>query len=191
MSIPAGFLRERGFTERIIMRIAQLTLIGILTATFVMADNDALPVREAAQQPLFKEGRAQRPSKTVKLRREELSSGNASCECEIFTGITIPPGQTMNFGGNLDWTGAENAAIAVACPASTSLQNTQVVVYWQMSAFTSTYTATNILAGSNFAYKNMGGATVPVFGNYFGIQIKNVGLTTVVCDQLTVYGVLR
>jgi hypothetical protein len=173
------------------MRITQLTLIGILAIPFLLAEEQNGPAREAAPQPLFKEGNAQRASKAMKVKPQDASNISSLSSFEIFTGLTIAPGQTLNLFGTLDWTGADSASIAVACPASTSLANTQILVYWQMPAFTNTYTATNVLLGSNFLFKNMGGGVVPVFGNYFGLQVKNVGSTVVTCDQLTVYGVVR
>jgi len=173
------------------MRIAQLTLLGVLAAPLLSAQAFTSPVREPIEQPTFKEGAAQRPTKTFKMKREDAVGVSSLSVVEIFTGLTIAPGQTLNLFGNLDWTGAETASLAIACPTATPLTNIQVFVYWQMPAFTNTYVATSSLAASNFAFKNMGGSVVPVFGNYFGLQLRNSGTTTVNCDQLTMYGVVR
>ena len=172
------------------MRIRQLTFIGMFATSFLMAEEHNVPGREVTSQPLFDGGNAQRASRTLKLKRDDVNINSLSA-FEIFTGLSLTPGQTVTLFSSLDWTGAANASIAIACPTSTSLQNVQVVVYWQMPALSSTYTATNVLLGSNFAFKNMGGGVVPVFGNSFGMQVKNVGSTVVTCDQLTVYGVVR
>ncbi len=174
-----------------IVKIAKLTLIGIFAICSLMAEEQNGSERTAALPLIVKDGNAQRPSKTMKLKREDVSNITSLSNFEIFTGLTIQPGQTLNLFGILDWTGADTASIAIACPTSTSLQNTQVLVYWQMPAFTNTYTATSGLLGSNLLFTNMGGGVVPVFGNFFGLQVKNTGSAVVACDQLTVYGVVR
>jgi hypothetical protein len=173
------------------MRISRLTIIGIFATSVLMAEDHNVPAHEAAQQALFNEGNAQRASRTMKLKRDDVNNVSSLSTFEIFTGLTIAPGQTLNLFGSLDWTGADSASIAIACPASTSLQNVQVLVYWNMPALSSIYTATNVVLGSTFAFKNMGGEVVPVFGAFFGLQVKNASSTVVTCDQLTVYGVVR
>jgi hypothetical protein len=137
--------------------------------------------------------RARRPTRSVQVKPDDASTPNLTSlsNFEVFTGITIPPGQTLTVLGTLDWTGASTASIAMSCPASTSLQNTAIVVYWQMPSFTNLWTGTSGLLGSGFLFSNMGGGVVPVFGNFFGLQVTNAGSTTVACDQLTVYGVVH
>ncbi len=174
------------------MKLARLSaLIGISVLPSLVAQEHKEPLHKPA--PHFDAASAKRPARSMQVKRDDDSGSNVESlsNFEVFTGLTIAPGQTLTLLGSLDWTGASTASIAIECPASTSLQDTAILVYWQMPSFTNTYTATSGLLGSDFLFSNMGGAVVSVFGNFFGLQVTNAGSSPVACDQLTVYGVVQ
>ena len=171
--------------------IRTLLLIGISALPSLVAQERKEPLHQAA--PQFDIAHSQRPAKSMQVKREDTTGANTDSLSvfQIFGPLTIAPGQTINLFSTADWTGASSVAIAIECPASTSLVNSAISVYWQLPAFTNTYTFTSAVLGSDFLFTNVGGAVVPVFGTVLGLQVTNAGSAPVVCDQLTIYGVVH
>jgi hypothetical protein len=70
------------------------------------------------------------------------------------------------------------------------LQNVAITMWWG-SPNAIYLTMTDVIVGSNFVLKNMGGSAVPVYGSQIQIQVVNTGSTPVSCDQVTTYAVVH
>ena len=150
-----------------------------------------LSAQEKKEATPAKESMSQIPKRPDVKRATPKDANNPSLSAfDAFTTIVLPPGQTINLTSVIDWTGADHVSIAIECPTSTSLQRVQLFVTWGI-ALAPFYTTTDVILGSNLLFSNMGGATVPAYGNNLQIVMANSGSTTVACDQLTVYGVVH
>jgi hypothetical protein len=133
---------------------------------------------------------------SVKLRRLTAKDTNAPSlsNFDAFSNIVVAPGQAATLTSTLDWTGADHVSIAIHCPAGTNLTSTVLAVQWAIPALASTapyYTATDAILGQNLLLPNMGGGTVPVYGNQLQIVVVNGGSTAISCDQVTAYAVVH
>jgi hypothetical protein len=128
------------------------------------------------------------------VRREATMKRNATdgslSTFQVWYGLTIPAGQTLNLASDQDWTGTTTVAIAIECPPSMSIKNTQIFVWWGMS-IANNLVSTDAIFGSNLTYTNMGGTTVATYGSQLKLQVRNAGTTDLACDQVTAYGVNR
>jgi hypothetical protein len=89
-----------------------------------------------------------------------------------------------------DYTGAEHVSVAIECPTGNSLQNVSITVWWGNS-LALYLSATDVISSGSFAYRNVGGAVVPVYGPQIMMQVTNAGTTPVSCDQVTTYAVVH
>ena len=136
---------------------------------------------------------------TKQLRKPQATSHDATSSnmpsltaFESFSNVAVQPGPTSQLTSSTDWTGADHVSVAISCPASTSLQNTVIVIGWAIPLPNApNYTATDAIIGKNLLLPNMGGAVVPSYGNMLQLLVINSGSTSIACDQLTVYGVVH
>jgi hypothetical protein len=179
------------------MRIPQMSLIGLIAAVTVMAQSEAPPPPEhnaRNSKPVIIETMPQTAAAQISapVRREATTKRSATdgslSTFQVWWGLTIAAGQTLNLPSDQDWTGVNTIAVAVDCTGSA--KNAQIFVWWGMN-IANYLTATDAILGSNFTFANMGGAMVPAYGSILRLQFKNTGTTDLSCDQVTAYGVNR
>lgn len=168
------------------MRLFAFTLTGLAVLVVGLSAEET---KEAAEPRLKIEKPAPQRGQSARRIGHDVNLPSLT-NLESLTNFTVPPSGHMVFTGVLDYTGADQAHIAIECPPPNSLTNVALVVYWG-NPQVSYLTATTVILGSNLLYKNMGGATVAAYGTALSIDIQNSGSTPVACDQMTVYAVVH
>jgi hypothetical protein len=143
--------------------------------------------REIAQIAGTQLSKRAEPRPEAKPRDTNLTSLSAY---EVFTNVTVAPGQSVTLTSQQDWTGADRISIAVQCPSSTSLAKVGIGVAWSIP-IANYFALTDVILGSNFTLPYTGGGTSPAYGNQLQLVMVNTGSTTVSCNQLTAYAVVH
>jgi hypothetical protein len=124
-------------------------------------------------------------------KARDLASSNPSFTVsDTWTSITVAAGASYKLTSTNDYTGSEQVSIAIECPTAVSLQNVGITVWWGIP-IAPFLTLTDVVAGSGFLLKNMGGGSVSVYGNQIMLQVVNTGTTAISCDQVTTYAVVH
>ena len=108
---------------------------------------------------------------TTERRQAPRATDTSRSIFEVFKNFTLSPGQSLGFDAVSDYTGADKAAVAIQCPASTDLRNVQLQFFWKFEG-ADFYAGTDFVNGTSLAHPNMGGAVVAVFGSSLRIEVK-------------------
>ncbi len=104
---------------------------------------------------------------------------------EVFTNVTIGPGQSTALDSGLDYSNADMVRVSVRSE-NADLSDLQFVAYWAVDG-TDFYNATEAADGSTFIYGNVGGAQFCVYGSQFRLVLKNTGSSTINLVQVMLF----
>src|SRR5215469_229359 len=175
------------------MKMLAFTLLAYSTFCFSADDqktkfspeNETTPQKEAVLQIIKETSPQNAKPANLKPRDSNLASLSAFDAWAGFA--TVPAGGSINLPTSVvDWTGASSIAIAIECPASTSLKNLAIAVSWGIPSLSLAQfmTTTDAIFGSNFVLPNMGGGVTPVYGNQLQLLLVNTGNTPISCNQV-------
>lgn len=104
---------------------------------------------------------------------------------EVFTDVTIGPGQSVNIDSGLDYSNVDMVRVSVRSD-NPDLSSLQFEAYWSVPT-AEYYDATQAVDGSTFVYGNVGGAQFSVYGNQFRLVLTNTGGSTVNLLQVMLF----
>lgn len=104
---------------------------------------------------------------------------------EVFTDVTIGPGQSAVLDSGLDYAGSEMARVSIRS-ADFDLDKLQLQAYWSVPD-ADYYNATDAIDGSTFAFGNAGGAKFLVYGSQFRLVLTNNGDATINLQQVILF----
>ncbi len=113
------------------------------------------------------------------------TSGEVHGRSEVFSNVTIGPGQSAVLDSGLDYTYVELVRVSVRS-ANADLSSLQFVAYWSVPG-AEFYNATQAIEWSTFIYGNTGGAQFSVYGSQFRLVLKNTGSSTVNLLQVLLF----
>src|SRR5207302_545307 len=108
------------------MKTARLAVLGIAAATALIGQTEARPGQNAPKPkmvlnepmpviPSSHVSTALAPVRQEAFTRRSATDGSFST-FQVWYGLTIPAGQTLNMASDQDWTGTTGVAIAIECP---------------------------------------------------------------------------
>ncbi len=99
--------------------------------------------------------------------------------------FTIYPGRYADFKLPVNYFLDMAAKVGISILSGYSLDGTFIVPYF--AAPGALYSAVDLIDGSEFAFSNQGGATVPVYGAHLVVRVYNHGQFPVQYKQLSVH----
>jgi len=158
----------------------RITIAAALVALLVPAGFAQKQSRKTAENRSHAVKAANRAAgKTARPR--DMPNGSS----EVFTDLTIGPGQSINIDSGLDYANTDIVRVSIRS-ANADLNNLQLESYWSVPT-ADLYNATEAMDGSTFVFGNVGGAQFCVYGNQFRLVLTNTGSSTINLMQVMLF----
>lgn len=141
------------------------------------ADEESVALRSTADPVL-------RSNTRSKAAAASPRAAGAS-DWELWRNLTIGPGQSITLHSDMDFSTAGTARISMRS-RNNDLPDVRLDAYWSVPQ-AEFFNVAEVASGSDFPYRNVGGATFTTYGSQFRLRVTNTGSTNIFLSQVIIF----